>query len=193
MIVILDPGHGIETPGKRSPDSSLLEYKWNREIADRVSKELDKLGIKNLKTCIDEKDVPLKSRVDFINKIYKDCKGQCVLVSIHVNAGLKWEWHNANGWEVHIYREASSKSKDLAQIFLKNAKVLLKDFVMRNAGNPIPGNLYMVKNPLCPAVLTENLVMTNKRETEYLLSEEGKQTITKLHVDSIKEYVEKYS
>ena len=30
-IVILDNGHGDETPGKCSPDFSLFEWRWNRD------------------------------------------------------------------------------------------------------------------------------------------------------------------
>ena len=38
MIILIDNGHGIETPGKRSPDGRFKEYLWNREVAEnRVS------------------------------------------------------------------------------------------------------------------------------------------------------------
>lgn len=33
MKVLLDNGHGAETPGKRSPDGRLQEYAYAREIA----------------------------------------------------------------------------------------------------------------------------------------------------------------
>ena len=33
MIVLIDNGHGIDTPGKRSPDGKLREYKYCRQIA----------------------------------------------------------------------------------------------------------------------------------------------------------------
>ena len=33
MIILIDNGHGIDTAGKCSPDKSLREYKWAREIA----------------------------------------------------------------------------------------------------------------------------------------------------------------
>ena len=36
MRVLIDAGHGIDTPGKRSPDGSFLEYLWNRQVADLV-------------------------------------------------------------------------------------------------------------------------------------------------------------
>ena len=35
-IVCLDAGHGIDTPGKRSPDGTLLEYEFNRDVANRI-------------------------------------------------------------------------------------------------------------------------------------------------------------
>ena len=38
MIIILDPGHGIDTPGKRSPDNRLLEYKYCREIVNEIKR-----------------------------------------------------------------------------------------------------------------------------------------------------------
>ena len=34
--VLVDNGHGVETPGKRSPDGRLREYKYAREIAASV-------------------------------------------------------------------------------------------------------------------------------------------------------------
>ena len=40
MIILLDAGHGESTPGKRSPDGRLREYKYCREIANEVKKQL---------------------------------------------------------------------------------------------------------------------------------------------------------
>ena len=45
MKVLIDAGHGIETPGKRSPDGSFLEYLWNRQIADLVIARLVSRGV----------------------------------------------------------------------------------------------------------------------------------------------------
>ena len=35
MKILIDNGHGVDTPGKRSPDGKLREYAWNRLIAGR--------------------------------------------------------------------------------------------------------------------------------------------------------------
>ena len=31
--ILIDNGHGVETPGKRSPDGILREYAWNRKTS----------------------------------------------------------------------------------------------------------------------------------------------------------------
>ena len=40
MVILTDPGHGIDTLGKRSPDGKLRECKYAREIAAEVVKRL---------------------------------------------------------------------------------------------------------------------------------------------------------
>ena len=47
MKILIDNGHGIETPGKRSPDGVLREYAWNRLIASRGNTKADTLA-----TCL---------------------------------------------------------------------------------------------------------------------------------------------
>ena len=43
-VILLDNGHGINTPGKQSPDKSLQEYKYAREIVQKVYSSLKELG-----------------------------------------------------------------------------------------------------------------------------------------------------
>ena len=45
MKVLIDNGHGSNTPGKCSPDGRLKEYAYTREIAVRLEAELRKKGI----------------------------------------------------------------------------------------------------------------------------------------------------
>lgn len=40
MTILLDPGHGNNTLGKRSPDGHFLEYKFNRIIASSLNAKL---------------------------------------------------------------------------------------------------------------------------------------------------------
>ena len=39
--VILDAGHSSQTPGKCSPDKSLYEWKWNREVLELAANEIN--------------------------------------------------------------------------------------------------------------------------------------------------------
>jgi N-acetylmuramoyl-L-alanine amidase len=59
MIIFLDPGHGDNTPGKRSPDSKLREYRYAREIAAEVKKQLEQLGHTVMYTITGDNDMPL--------------------------------------------------------------------------------------------------------------------------------------
>ena len=123
LTVILDNGHGANTPGKCSPDKSLLEYKWAREMVDLIIKELSKLGINAVKLVPEDTDISLKERVKRANKIYKDNNKQAILISVHCNAsGSDSKWHDASGWSVFVSKNASSNSKRLAQSLYREAK-----------------------------------------------------------------------
>lgn len=85
--IILDNGHGINTPGKRSPDGRLREYAWAREITKKIKQKLDSLGIESYILVPELIDISLQERVNRANKIYKEQKNKnVILLSIHCNA-----------------------------------------------------------------------------------------------------------
>lgn len=45
MKILIDNGHGIDIPGKRSLDGVLREYVWNRLIAARIVDRFLSLGL----------------------------------------------------------------------------------------------------------------------------------------------------
>lgn len=193
MKILIDNGHGEETPGKCSPDKSLKEYAYCREIAQRVSRELSLRGYDSILLTPERSDTSLTVRVRKVNAWCRELGAKnVVLVSIHNNAaGADGKWHSATGFSVFVSENASSESKRLAQIFTNKAAD------MGLTGNrSIPKerywvqSLYMTRATHCPAVLTENLFQDNMEDVRFLLSEEGKRAITKLHVDSIIEYVD---
>lgn len=192
MIVLIDNGHGENTPGKCSPDKRLREYAYCREIAQRVSRELSLKGIETILLVPEVTDTPLKERVRKVNAwCAKRGSQNVVLVSIHNNAaGADGKWHNATGFSVFISSNASAKSKKLAQIFTDNATDM---GLMGNRYVPAEKywvqSLAMTRDTACPAVLTENLFQDNKEDVDFLLSEEGKKAITSLHVNSIIQYI----
>lgn len=192
MKVLIDNGHGEDTLGKCSPDKRLREYAYCREIARRVSRQLSLQGIDAILITPEEKDVALRERVRRVNGWARKLgKENVVLVSIHNNAaGNDGKWHTATGFSVFISKNASEKSKRLARNFTDNATAM---GLMGNRAVPKEKywvqSLAMTRDTACPAVLTENLFQDNREDVNFLLSEEGKQAITKLHVDSIIQYI----
>ena len=191
MIVLLDNGHGVNTPGKCSPDGKLREYAYTREIVQMIHTSLKELGIKSYILTPEDTDIPLKERVSRANKLYKDNNKQAILISVHCNAaGADGKWHSAKGWSVFLSKNASNNSKKLADCLAQEAES--KNLKVRYS---IPGQSYWVqslaicRDTACPAVLTENLFQDNKEDVAFLLSDEGKQQITNIHVNGIKKYL----
>ena len=58
-IILIDNGHGKETPGKRSPDGSFREYRYAREIAAGIASVLTIEGYSAFLLVKEEEDVPL--------------------------------------------------------------------------------------------------------------------------------------
>lgn len=112
MKVLIDNGHGENTPGKRSPDGRLREWAYSREIADMVVTGLRKRGIDAERIVKEDTDVSLPERCKRANAIYKESGKKAILVSIHCNAaGSGVEWMNARGWSVFVSNNASNNSK----------------------------------------------------------------------------------
>lgn len=192
MIILLDTGHGKSTPGKRSPDGRLIEYKYSREIADKIIEKLTKEGFEVHRVVTDDEDVPLMKRCRIINQYCdKYGKANTVLVSIHCNAaGNGSGWMNAKGWSVFVSNNSSSKSKKLAECLFRAAQ--REGLVLRKYSQTQvywKQNLAICRETKCPAVLTENLFQDNKDDVEYLLSDKGKESIVNLHVQGILDYI----
>lgn len=190
MKVLIDNGHGSNTPGKCSPDSRLREYDYTREIAERLMMELRKNGIDAERIVKEEIDVPLAERCRRVNE-YK--ASEAILVSIHCNAaGNGSDWMSARGWEAWT-SVGKTKADKLATCLYEGAKHCLPGMKMRKDmadGDPDKeSQFYILRHTNCPAVLTENLFQDNREDVEFLLSEEGKRAIVSLHVWGIMKYL----
>lgn len=197
MIVLIDNGHGANTPGKCSPDKQIREYFYAREIASLLEQQLKEKGITAIRIVTEENDVPLSQRVSRINTICREFGAQnCCVVSIHLDAcpPNDGKWHNARGFSVRVAKNASQKSKKLARLLYEQAEALnLK------GNRSVPAEKYWVQNLAicrdtnCAAVLTENLFQDNKEDVAFLLSKEGKDAIVQLHLNGIIKYIEENS
>lgn len=213
MKILIDNGHGSNTPGKHSPDMSLREYKWAREIATRIVNALKAKGYDVERVVTEETDVSLSERCRRANNwCAKLGSSNVIFVSIHSNAaGGDGKWKSAGGWCVYT-SPGKTKADDLATILWNTAQEELKPYIdkfpvlkaqgaydskqkpMRadwSDGDPdFEARFTVLTGTKCPAVLTESLFQDNKADVDFLLSEAGKQAIVNLHVKGIIKYIQ---
>lgn len=212
MKILIDNGHGYDTAGKCSPDKSLREYKWAREIASLVEASLKAKGYDALRIVTEDRDISLGERCRRVNAICKKLgKKNVLLVSIHANAaGADGKWKTAGGWCAYT-SPGQTQADILATSLYEAAKTDLAGYIAQfpvniqlgkydakqkpirtdySDGDPdYEARFYILVHTSCPAVLTESLFQDNKADVDFLLSPEGKQRITALHVNGIINYI----
>lgn len=210
VIILIDNGHGVNTPGKQSPDGTLREYKWARDIAIMVEASLKAQGYDARRIVTEDIDISLTERCNRANAIY-NTHPRTILVSIHSNAaGGDGKWKSAGGW--CVYTSPGQTKSDILATDLWNAadRILqpYKDqfYILQSQGHydskqkpmradwsdgdpDYEANFTILTKTKCPAVLTESLFQDNKKDVEFLLSALGREVITELHVEGIKKFI----
>ena len=194
MKIFIDNGHGIETPGKRSPDGKFHEYQYNRLIASRVTAELLDCGYDASLLVPEISDVPLAERCRRVNAVCDEVGvNNVILVSIHVNAaGSDGNWHKASGWSAYT-TPGITRADLLAYDLYEAAKKYLVGQKIRLFNGPkepdFESNLYLLKHTKCASVLTENMFQDSISDVAFLQSHSGMKAITMLHVEGITDYL----
>jgi N-acetylmuramoyl-L-alanine amidase len=200
LFVLLDAGHGESTPGKRSPDGTIREYKYNRQLVDAIYDKLNTIhGIQPIKIVPELQDIPLKTRVQRINKYVRQCGegSHCIMISVHLNAAGNGQWMSARGWSVWTTRGQNNSDK-LATICYNNAVKALNGIAttrkeMSDGDPDYESNFYIIKYSNCPAILTENLFQDNKQDVAILKTKEGFDAIVDLHVNTCVDWLNRLS
>ena len=194
MTILIDNGHGSDTPGKRSPDGLFREYSYTREIARRVVSELSDCGYDARLLVLETEDIPLTERCRRVNAICDEVgTANVILVSIHVNAsGSDGQWHNASGWSAYT-TPGITRSDLLAADLYETARKHLAGQRIRQYNGPkepdFESNFFVLRHSKCPAVLTENLYQDCRSDVAFLQSSAGKRAIVMLHVEGIIDYL----
>lgn len=188
MLIIIDNGHGAETPGKCSPDGRIKEWVYNRKIARALAKILRQRGLNCVLLVEENSDVSLPERVRRVNRLCEEYE-ECVFVSIHLNASANSGWHAARGFSAWVSRSAGSSSRRLAAMLTETAR---EAGLEGNRATPPCGyweaDFYMCRKVHCPAVLTENLFMDNREDAALLGQEETILLIAKIHAAALEEW-----
>ncbi|MDE6854743.1 MAG: N-acetylmuramoyl-L-alanine amidase [Muribaculaceae bacterium] len=191
MTVILDNGHGCDTPGKSSPDGRHREWQWCRRAVSAIADGLVSHGVKVEILVPESRDVSLRERTERVRKIVSSSAGDCILVSVHNNAaGDGSEWRGARGWSVFVAPSSSAKSVRLARLMYDEA---CRQGLMGNRATPADGywvaSLAICRDTPCPAVLTENLFQDNRDDVAVLESVDGFESLVSIHVNAILNFI----
>lgn len=160
MKIMIDAGHGPNTPGKRSPDGRLREFHFNLAVAEEVKKRLLLEGHAVLFSHQSDKDVPLYERTSLANRLKVD-----LFVSIHANA-LGHTFNATSGIETFTYTKPQKATQQLAFAVQQSLLAVTgrKDRGVKQADFAVLRDTHM------PAILVECGFMTHKQEVELLKS-----------------------
>ena len=194
MKILIDPGHGIDTPGKRSPDGLFREYLWNRQVADLILEGLLSAGVDASLVVTETNDVSLRNRVNRVNTICNRLGASNVLlVSIHANAaGNGSAWMNAKGWSCYTSK-GKTKSDQVAECLYDAFEAEFQDRKIRkdmgDGDRDWEEDFYVLQKSNCPAVLLENFFYDNREECAWMLQDETKRRIAGAAVKGIIKYI----
>lgn len=192
MKVLIDNGHGLETPGKRSLDGSFREAIWAREFAKLLEVKLIVEGITAIRITPEDMDVCLDERVCRVNELCnKNPDEDFLLLSIHCNAAQVGygNWMAARGFESFVSFNSSAKSRRFASVLQANMwNAGYKGNRAQNGRGFCVQNLAICRDTKCPAVLAECLYMTNNADLELLRDARHVNNMAEIFVKSIKYY-----
>lgn len=191
-LILIDNGHGMETPGKRSPDGSFREFAWAREVAHMVCDMLQAEGYNARLLVPEERDVPLAERCSRANRYDKRSS---ILVSIHNNAaGDGRQWLRARGWSIYTTRGITEADRLAEAIWQRAAKVFrapltVRSYTAQALGHDYEADFYLLLHTYMPAVLVENFFQDNREDVAYLRTGAAKAACAEVIVQGVKDYL----
>ena len=198
MKILIDNGHGSNTPGKCSPDSRYHEWSYTRDIASAIVRQLNSACYDATLLVPETHDVSLRTRADRANAWCCQLgKRNVCLVSIHTNAaGNGRDWMTARGWCCYTSRGQTAGDR-LADCLYAAAELYLPGHKIRkdySDGDPDQeADFAILKNTLCASALSENLFHDNPADLAFLESSTGRQAIIDLHVRGIIQYINQFA
>ena len=180
MSVVVDAGHGGTDPGAMYPANSqkpeIREKDVTLAIALRVRDILEDYGVKVIMTRTKDTYPTLQERVEIANNSNAD-----LFVAIHCNAMENKE--EIDGAQVY-YHASSEFGKKFATIVYNN---IIEYTGMTKRSIQDGSTLYVIKNTKMPAILTEGGFVSNEKDREYLLSEEGRDALARAIAEGVLE------
>ena len=164
VVIVVDPGHGGEDPGKVGTND-VLEKDLNLQIAKKVKKLLEEAGIKIVMTRTNDK-VPdakkedLNQRIKLINET-KPKLALCIHQNSYPDAKIK-------GAQV-FYHTTTPEAEDVASIVQEELRTVDPTNTRQIKEND---TYFMLKNSQVPTIIVECGFLTNSEEAAKLTQEE---------------------
>ncbi|MCM1468234.1 MAG: N-acetylmuramoyl-L-alanine amidase [Alistipes sp.] len=186
-VVVIDPGHGGEDPGKVGINDA-LEKEINLAIAKKLEAVLLEAGYEVVLTRTT--DDGLYQSTDS-NKKVADMKKRCqiieeakadIVVSIHQNS---FSQESVRGAQVFYYKYSAN-----GQVLADKIQTALRDRVDEENTRTIKDNstYYMLVHTPCPTVIVECGFLSNRAEAEKLCTDEYQDKIANAIYEGIGEY-----
>lgn len=170
MLICIDAGHYMGTPGKRCMKSidpgETREWYLNGRVADEVQRLLADYKCKTMRVddVTGRREVTLNKRIAAANRAKAD-----LYLSIHHNAGIRGG--AGGGIVVFVRPNADKQSKRVQQAIYRHT--VARTGLRGNRSNPVPeGDLYVLNATTMPAVLGEFGFMDSTTDTPIILTEE---------------------
>lgn len=167
--VCLDPGHGVESPGKCSPDKSYYEHEFALDMARRIQAHMERCGVRVVLTRTDEHCPTGKADTnDLLKRVaISDAAGADLFVSLHSNAAGNDGWYNASGLMIYTSAGPETASRNVA------AKAVLARMTAAGVelrGSPLVHDIELVvtRKTVAPAMLIEYGFHTSRTEVALL-------------------------
>lgn len=199
-VILFDAGHGgiiggeYQTSGKRSPKwddgRQLFEGEFNRDIVARIMIMMNEHNFPFVDVVNTLEDKPLRERTKTANKYFHTVTEDCILCSIHANAG------GGTGHETFT-SPGLTDSDAYAEVIIKHLVEGFPELRLRkdddDGDNDKEAKFWMVTKTEMPAFLIECAFMDTKYpDCELMLSEDGRQRFAEAIFSGLKEIILNY-
>ena len=177
----LDPGHGLKTPGKQTPDG-IKEWTLNDKVRDKVVAILSEYDCEFVHTDNDEGNIDesLESRVSKYM-----AAGSEVFVSLHHNA-FTGKWNQATGVEVFTDRKYTAADQKLAELIYSR----LVEYTGLKGRGIKREDWWVINQNSIPAVLVEGGFMDGSNDYKVIKSEAGQTAYAKAVAEGLIEFLD---
>lgn len=192
LFVIIDAGHGVDTPGKRSSNIDgykLYEWEFNRIMQNKLVRKLYEFDIDFATLPNTVFDLDLDSRVAAVNRIYNTQKAthSVVLLSLHGNAFFR---EDPRGSEVYTYvgdTEADKLAEAICNMFDDSDMTRLRTD-MADGDKDKEAHFVILRDTIPPAVLIEFGFYTNPEERRFMFNNDWQEGMTELLYNGLLNY-----